>query len=202
MKKEPAITNNFERQFPRRIFEDVKPDAKNLNPEFTGFPCNTDHIKLENFPLTRQNRINYISALRYSLNPEQLFIIERIPKDQAVHLAVSIIKLMPPIEISPIQKFEVEREILSRIKIDPDNPFLKEYYKSRNWYFRSRKIFYINEETLDDIFNFDYIRKFDTFVIEFLPRPRIKILLRSLILEKKNLILLKDNLVQYPNYFN
>jgi hypothetical protein len=202
MKREPAITNNFERQFPRRIFEDVKPDAKNLNPEFTGFPCNTDKIKLENFPLTRQNRINYISALRYSLNPEQLFIIERIPKDQAVHLAVSIIKLMPPIEISPIQKFEVEREILSRIKIDPDNPFLKEYYKSRNWYFRSRKIFYINEETLDDIFNFDYIRKFDSFVIEFLTRPRIKILLRSLILQKKNLILLKDNLAQYPNSFN
>ncbi len=202
MKKEPAITNNFERQFPRRFIEELQPISKNLNPEFIGFPIETDRTTIENFPLTKQNRINYISALRYSLNPEQLFIIERIPKDQAVHLAVSIIKLMPPIEISPIQKFEVEREILSRIKIDPDNPFLKEYYKSRNWYFRSRKIFYINEETLDDIFNFDYIRKFDTFVIEFLTRPRIKILLRSLILQKKNLILLKDNLAPYPNSFN
>lgn len=202
MKKEPAITNNFERQFPRRIFEEFKPDSKNLNPKFTGFPCNTDKIKLENFPLTKQNRINYISALRYSLNPDKLFIIDKIHKDQAIHLAVSIIKLLSPIEISPIQKFEVEREILSRIKLEPANLSLKNYYNSRIWYFRNRRVLYLNATTSDDIFIFDYVRKFDNFVIEFLTRPRIKILLQSLILEKKNLILLKDNLVQYPNYFN
>jgi len=202
MKNEPVITNNFERLFPRRFFEEFKPDSKNLNPKFTGFPCNTDRIKLENFPLTKQNRINYISALRYSLNPDKLFIIDKIHKDQAIHLAVSIIKLLSPIEISPIQKFEVEREILSRIKLEPANLSLKNYYNSRIWYFRNRRVLYLNATTSDDIFIFDYVRKFDNFVIEFLTRPRIKILLQSLILEKKNLILLKDNLVQYPNYFN
>lgn len=202
MRREPTITNNFERGFPRRFFEEFKPDSVNLNPEFTGFPFDTDRIKLENFPLTEQNRINYISALRYSLNPAQLFIIDKIPHDQAVHLAVSTIKLTPAIEISPIQKYEVEKEILSRIKRNPDNPFLRDYYKSRIWYFRKRRILYINEETLKDIFTFDYIKKFDNFVIEFFTRPHMKVLVRYLISQKRNLILLKDNLAQYPISFN
>ncbi|MCK9282019.1 MAG: hypothetical protein M0P71_15455 [Melioribacteraceae bacterium] len=202
MEREPEITNNFERRFPPRLFEEFKPLFSNLNPEFIGFPFNTDGLKLENFSLTEQNRINYISAMRYSLNPTRLFIIDTIPLRQAIHLAISLIKIMHPIEISPIQKFEVEKEILSRLKTNPENKFIQDYYKSRIWYFRKRKCLYINEETLKDIFIFDYLRKFDNFIVEFSECPQMKVLLRKQFFQNKNIILLKDNLEQETISFN
>ncbi|MFA7288096.1 MAG: hypothetical protein WC055_04380 [Melioribacteraceae bacterium] len=196
MERETAKTSNFERRFPPRLFEEFEPDSCNLNPEFAGFPFNTEGIKLENFPLNEQNRINYITALRFSLNPSQIFIIDKIPLRQAVHLAVSLIKILPPIEISPLQKYEVEIEILSRIKANPDSVFLNNYYNSRIWYFRKRRCLYINEEIMKDIFIFDYLRNFDNLVIEFSESPQMKILFRAHNTRIKNIILLKDNIAQ------
>ncbi|MCB0747076.1 MAG: ATP-binding protein [Ignavibacteriae bacterium] len=123
-----------------------------LLSRISGLPILYRECSFENFIVHDKNRKVFSSAYEYALNPEGSITISGNTGSGKTHLAASIAKAFPPIELSESQKKIREKEIKQNIhhlsnfydeSYQQQYESLIKYYHSNVWQYRPTKVIFL-----------------------------------------------------------